>query len=398
MLNHLPVLLWSTDADLRVTSRLGGGFVSLEPTVGATEGWRVGDNVENPAEAVRAVAAHQAALRGEPTTYEITVRGRTVSARVEPLRKPGGRIAGVVGMAFDVTERHRAEAALRESETRLRTIIETEPDCVKIVDRNGRLLDMNPAGLALIEADDIAQVRGVAVEQIVAPEHRAAYRGLHTRVFEGGTGTLEFEVIGMRGTRRWLSTHAVPLLGPNRTIAALLGITRDITQTKAAEQALRDSEERLQLVTLVRDVGRAPVLEPSHGARGGAEEALERFRSQHPRSPVGAKRSSATGISTTVSCSGTVMAARASADRGLHRSRGPLPRHRARCGRARAARAPPRARWALHGVRRSRRRVAVCGAELRSARQVDPRPGRTEGALIGPLAGRLDRVHGLGHA
>lgn len=250
MLNHLPVLLWATDADLRVTSRLGGGLVSLEPTVGATEGWRVGDNVENPAEAVRAVAAHQAALRGEPTTYEITVRGRTFSARVEPLRKPGGRIGGVVGMAFDVTERHRAEAALRESETRLRTIIETEPDCVKVVDRNGRLLDMNPAGLALIEADDIAQVRGVAVEQIVAPEHRAAYRGLHTRVFEGGTGTLEFEVIGMRGTRRWLSTHAVPLLGPNRTIAALLGITRDITQTKAAEQALRDSEERLQLVTL----------------------------------------------------------------------------------------------------------------------------------------------------
>jgi two-component system sensor histidine kinase UhpB len=250
LVDQLPVLLWSADEELRVTSRRGGGLGLLGPPPGPTEGLRVGEGDENPADAERAIAAHQAALRGEPTTYELTFRGRTFSARVEPLRDCQGRICGVVGVAFDVTDRRRADDALRESETRLRAIIDTEPECVKLVDQDGRLLEMNAAGLAMIEAEDIAQVRGLPIDQVVAPEYRAAFNDLHARVFAGGSGTLEFEIIGMRGMRRWLATHAVPLLSPDGRITAQLAITRDITQRKRAELALRQSEDRLQLVTL----------------------------------------------------------------------------------------------------------------------------------------------------
>ncbi len=236
LVDQLPVLLWSTDDELRVTSRRGGGLALLAPSVGSV--------VENPGEAERAIAAHRAALRGEARAYEVSFRGRTFSARVEPLREPNGHISGVVGVAFDVTDRHRAEDALRESEARLRTIIESEPECVKLLDHQGRVLDMNPAGLAMIEADSIDAVRGRSVLEVVAPEHRAAFEDLNGRVFAGESRTLEFEVIGLKGKRSWLATHAVPLRDASGTIRAVLGITRDISRRRIAERALVESEER----------------------------------------------------------------------------------------------------------------------------------------------------------
>ncbi|MFN2571378.1 MAG: PAS domain S-box protein [Gemmatimonadales bacterium] len=248
LMDHLPVLVWSTDEDLRMTSRYGGVLALVGPVPGPAEGIRVGD-VAGPTEGAPVVEAHRAALRGEATAYEVSFRGRILSARVEPLYSPQGGICGVAGMCFDITDGRRTELALQESETRLRTIIESEPECVKLVDREGRLLEMNPAGLAMIEADDIGQVRGIRVDQIVVPEHREAFNDLHQRVFAGGSGRLEFEAIGLRGTRLWLSTHAVPLPGQGGHPAALLSITRDVTQRKLAEQALRRSEERLQLVS-----------------------------------------------------------------------------------------------------------------------------------------------------
>jgi len=249
------VILWSADENLNVTSRHGGGLALLGPPPGPDEGLRVGDGVDNPVVSAAAVAAHQAALRGEATTYEVTFRGRTFNARVEPLRESNGQVTGVIGFAFDVTDRRRAEDALRESEARLRTIIAIEPECVKLTDRQGRVLEMNPAGLAMIEADTIDMVRGHPIFDVVAPEHRAAYLDLHRRVLEGESGTLEFEIIGLKGRRRWLATHAVPLRDGSGAVQAFLGITRDVTETRRAEQQLRASRTALRsLATRQQDI------------------------------------------------------------------------------------------------------------------------------------------------
>lgn len=157
-----------------------------------------------------------------------------------------GEPARMVGTVLDVTERTRVLEALTQSETRLRTIIESEPECVKLLSRDGRLLDMNPAGLRMIEADSLDQVKGQPVLPIVAPEHREAFSALHRRVFAGESGTLEFEIVGLRGTRRWLETHAVPLRGPSGEVETLLGITRDVTERRRGELERRRSEEVLR--------------------------------------------------------------------------------------------------------------------------------------------------------
>lgn len=279
LVDQLPVLIWSTDRELRVTSRRGGGLARLGSRPQPTGDLRVGQVVENPAESARAVAAHHAALAGEATVYEITFRGRTFSARVEPLREPGGAISGVVGVAFDVTERRRAEDALRESETRLRTIIESEPECVKLVDHKGLLLDMNPAGLVMLQADGLQAIQGLPILDVVAPEHRAAFTALHDRVFQGRSGTLEFEIIGLKGRRRWVATHTVPLRDASGTIQAALGITRDITEARRAEEQIRASRAALRSLATrqqdVREDERTRIAREIHDTLGQALTALK---------------------------------------------------------------------------------------------------------------------------
>src|SRR5213593_317843 len=243
LVNQMPAVMWSTDADLQLTSRSGGVLAVFDRLPGTVDGIPIGTFVD-PEDRETVLAAHRAALGGQSAFYETRFQGRIFSARVEPLRDGSGPIVGVVGLAFDITERRRAEDALRESEARLRTIIESEPECVKLVDSQGRLLDMNPAGLAMVQADCIDVLRGLPIVDIVAPEHRAAFTELHRRVFAGESGTLEFEIIGLKGKRSWLATHAVPLRDAAGAIYALLGITRDISRRRIAERALVESEER----------------------------------------------------------------------------------------------------------------------------------------------------------
>lgn len=149
-----------------------------------------------------------------------------------------------VCMDVDITEQKNAEAIVKESENRLRTIYETEPECIKLLNSKGELLEMNPAGLAMIEADNLEMVKGKQVLGIVAPEYRNEFDRLTQNVFKGHSGTLEFEIIGLKGTHRWLETHAVPMKDASGNIIALLGVTRNITERKKAEKALKESEEK----------------------------------------------------------------------------------------------------------------------------------------------------------
>ena len=139
-----------------------------------------------------------------------------------------------------------ASKELRASEQRLRTIIETEPECIKVVDSNGRLVEMNPAGLAMLEADSLQEAQQKTLLDYVDPDYRRAFMLLHRSVMNGESGTLEFKVTGLKGTSRILETHATPMRDDNGGISLLLGITRDITERKRSELLIRQSEQRFK--------------------------------------------------------------------------------------------------------------------------------------------------------
>jgi diguanylate cyclase (GGDEF)-like protein/PAS domain S-box-containing protein len=172
-------------------------------------------------------------LTGRTLRVEGIVRDRTLA-----LVQQNERLSG------EIRKRERMEQVLRDSQSRLHAIVESEPACVKVVAPDGSLLEMNPAGLAMIEADSAQEAIGQCVFNLVAPGHREAFQRFHERVCAGQGGTLQFEIVGLKGGRKWMESHAVPLPGVDGAPASHLAITLDIT-------ARREAENRLQLAALV---------------------------------------------------------------------------------------------------------------------------------------------------
>lgn len=141
-------------------------------------------------------------------------------------------------LKLEVGRRIQLEQQLLEKQNYLTAIIQTEPECVKLLSREGLVLDINPAGAALIDAEP-AQVLGTCIYNVVAQQDQAQYRALTERVFRGESGILEFQIESPQGRTRWLETHAVPMRDAAGTIVALLGITRDITARKHADEEVR---------------------------------------------------------------------------------------------------------------------------------------------------------------
>jgi PAS domain S-box-containing protein len=148
-----------------------------------------------------------------------------------------GVAVGRVWSFRDVTARAQAEATIAERETLLRTIFESSPECVKLLTPEGILLQMNQAGLAMLDAERADQIVGQAAVDLVVPKHQAAFRALVAGVAAGTAGRLEFEVTTLKGARRWLDTQMVPLRRDgNGSVDTLLALTHDVTQRRRAEK------------------------------------------------------------------------------------------------------------------------------------------------------------------
>lgn len=172
----------------------------------------------------------------------------TMRANIDALRSDTGQITGAI-LCFHASEPPCSDEQ-RQVEW-LRAIVDNTPECVKIVDRDGTLLQMNPAGLRMVEASFVGTVEGACVFDLIAPEHRERWIEHHCRVCEGEKLSWEFDLISLEGNRRHMETHAVPMFMPSEDGGAKgrfvqLAITHDITERKRLENAHLEAELRLR--------------------------------------------------------------------------------------------------------------------------------------------------------
>jgi PAS domain S-box-containing protein len=127
----------------------------------------------------------------------------------------------------------------------LGAVMRTSLECIKVVARDGRLVQMNPAGLVMIEADCWESVELASTFDLIAPEHRAVWAANHGRVCDGAKLTWHFDIIGLKGTRRNMETHAAPIALSDGTLGQL-AITRDVTELKDSADALLQLNAELE--------------------------------------------------------------------------------------------------------------------------------------------------------
>jgi PAS domain S-box-containing protein len=192
-----------------------------------------------------AAALVEVASRGQPSAREWTfvrkdgtrLRGHLV---VSPVRDECGQTNGFLGIISDITERQKAESALRESEQRFRSVVEHAQAIIFILDRNGVFLLSEGRGLAKLGLRP-GQVVGVSALELYA-NNPSVLHGIR-QALAGSQAHITNEV-----NDRVFDTVYSPHYSPTGEAIGVVGIAIDITESQRAEAALRASEAQLQCI------------------------------------------------------------------------------------------------------------------------------------------------------
>ncbi|MCX6834750.1 MAG: PAS domain S-box protein, partial [candidate division Zixibacteria bacterium] len=248
VLNAIPVRVFWKDKSLAYLGcntpfAQDAGFEKPEDVIGKTDyamGWRAQADLYRADDRAVIERGEAKLLIEEPQTTPSGEQIHLMTSKV-PLRDASGEIIGVLGAYQDITERKRAEVALRKSEALLSAQFTNSPDIILIINRNYKIVVINKAPSGRFTA---AELVGMDCIEILPPEVRDESRRRVAECFKTGE-MQEFEHRLVKGM--WVRARLVRI-GDGSESDQVMIISADITARKRAEEALHTAEEQYRLL------------------------------------------------------------------------------------------------------------------------------------------------------
>ncbi|MCR4400210.1 MAG: PAS domain S-box protein, partial [Syntrophomonadaceae bacterium] len=204
------------------------------------------------------IQRQEGALVGETLVPALGGTGAILWGKATPLFDERGNVVGAIESVRDVTERHRMEAALRESQRRMADIIDSLPDATFVIDREGTVIAWNKAMEELTGVPAVDMVgkgdyeyaipfygerRPILIDLVFGP--REEEKGYQFIERQEGVLVAETLVPALRGTGAILWGKATALFDDQGNVVGAIESVRDVTERHQMEAALRESERRM---------------------------------------------------------------------------------------------------------------------------------------------------------
>jgi two-component system cell cycle sensor histidine kinase/response regulator CckA len=242
-----------------------GKFTSLSPAFETVTGWPAAEwlgkdlqGIIHPDDWPLELELLELMLSGEiPQRHEVRVRSKSGEYLVaESMVTPqfqDGNFAGVLGIARDVTDRKRAEEALKESEERYRELVENMSEAVYVLDQRGVITYVS-AAIQSLWGYRPWEIIGRPFTDFFCQEDLPRVRKRFGEVLSGKIGAGEYRVLDKSGEIHWILVSSKPTFAEG-TVTGLQGVLSDITERKRAEEAKEKLEARLRQAQKLEALG-----------------------------------------------------------------------------------------------------------------------------------------------
>ncbi|MBA3663842.1 MAG: PAS domain S-box protein [Bacteroidetes bacterium] len=162
-------------------------------------------------------------------------------------------INAIVANFRDVTERRKAENILKANEEFNRTILESSPDCMKVIDNEGRLQFMNTNGCKLMEVEDFNILKNKYWWDLWGDENKQVVKASIKKSLEGKSARFEAFSPTLKGNGKWWDVMISPAAKTADGTNQIISVSRDITEKKKSE------EENRFKANLLNTIGQAAI-------------------------------------------------------------------------------------------------------------------------------------------